>query len=135
MPERVIYEEIEFDERDFWCPWLTTKIPWKQISRLAYGFEVDQRALESWNFWGFQTNDPDFLLSVNIGSISTMRCDDEIRRRFGNPSIPPIKNWIENNEDSKTYVIYPEADIGKSLYQITQKHWYSLNAELYFAQK
>jgi hypothetical protein len=133
--ERVIYHEAEFDDLGFRRPGIkSSEVLWGDVLRVAYGYELDELALVDWNFWGFQTGNPELLLEVVISTVSTLRFRDEIARRFGVHDIPPVKDWVDIKFPIKTYVIHPEADVGKALYAVRKKHWYSMKGHLYFAQ-
>ena len=134
MPERTIYDLVEFNEKEFRCSYLKRIILWKDVVRVAYANQVFPDELWFENFRAFQTNDPEILISVEAESISGMRFSDEIRRRYNVTSIPAPKDWTDNEFLIKTYVVYPEADFGKPLYKWTKKHWYSSDYEIEFYQ-
>ena len=134
MPERTIYDSVEFNDNDFYCSYLTRKIPWKSIIRVAFEREIFPQEFWFEDFWAFQTNDSQFLLSVKTESISGMQFSDEIRRRYDVPSKLNLENWTDTKFLIKTFVVYPKTDYGKPLYKWTKKHWYSLNYKMEFYQ-
>jgi len=56
----------------------------------------------------------------------------DVHERFGSPDVPAMKCWVDSERCIRTYVIWPQEEIGRSLYVARKKHWWSQRAELYY---
>lgn len=128
----IIYEEIEFDQVGFQRPGReSTKVLWEEIVRVALCYEIHPVAVSDWDYWAFQTRDPNLIIWVRINDAAqSQRFSREVERRFRKVDVPPMKDWIDSDQNVRTYVIWPEADIGKSLYLLKKNHRWSLKGHL-----
>lgn len=131
-PRLVVYSEIEFDETGFQLPGReATKIRWDQIVRVAMCYEIHPVAVADWDYWAFQTDDPDLIIWVRTNvAEQSKRFSREVERRFCKIDVPPMKDWIDSDQNIRTYVIWPKPEIGKSLYLTKKKHKWSLKGHL-----
>jgi hypothetical protein len=127
----VVYNEIGFDETGFQRPGEDeSKIRWDQITRVALCYEIHPLAVADWDYWAFQTSDPNLIIWVRISdSMQSKSFSSDVERRFGKVLAPSMKNWADADQTIRTYVIWPKADIGKSLY-LLKKHRWSLKGHL-----
>lgn len=131
----VTYYKIDFDEVGFWPPAEKSYlVKWTDIVRVALCCEIHSIALADWDYWAFQTKDPDVYPWVEINDqVESKAFSHEIYRRYGKPEIPPMKDWVDANYCIRAFVIYPEEDIGKSMYVTKKKHWWSWSGSIYHA--
>jgi hypothetical protein len=135
----MIQNQVEFDEFGFRALGREeTRIFWRDIIRVAYCMDINSFAFEVDDYWAFQTSDPNLITWVSINAFNDFiraSFSEEVHRRFGKVKIPTGDKWdrSQRKQSVKTYVIYPEADIGKSLYILKREKWWSLDAELHYA--
>lgn len=131
-PRLIIFGETEFDETSFYVPGEESpKISWQQIVRVAVCYEIHPVAVADWDYWAFQTNDPNLLLWVRITDTEQSKAfSREVGRRFGNVEVPPMKDWVDSDQNVRTYVIWPEADTGNTLYLLKKNHQWSPKGHL-----
>lgn len=131
-PRIVVYSDTEFDETGFQLPGReATKIRWDRIFRVAMCYEIHPVAVADWDYWAFQTGDPNLIIWVRTNDAEqSKQFSKEVERRFGKIDVPPMKDWIDSDQNIRTYVIWPKADIGESLYLTKKKHKWSLKGHL-----
>src|SRR5713101_7184239 len=90
-PHLVGYGDIKFDETGFQLPGReSTNVRWDQIVRVALCYEIDPVAVADWDYWAFQTEDPNLLIWVRINDVEqSKQFSREVERRFGKIDIPP----------------------------------------------
>ena len=130
------YLDVDFDEEGFWLPQQrTTLVRWADVVRVASCYEIHSIAIVDWDYWAFQTKDPDFYPWVEINEQTEMKgFSQEVYRRYGEPDIPPMKDWADAEYCVRAYVIYPKDEIGKPLYVTKKKRWWSWRGHIYHAQ-
>ena len=126
------YNEIDFDQTGFWPPSLpSNRLSWHDITRVALCYEIHPIALSDWDYWAFQTNDPMLFVWIEINQQTTSKgFTKQVHEKFGSPDIPPMKCWVDSEACIRTYVIWPQEEIGRALYVAKKKHWWSQRAEL-----
>ncbi|HYP26720.1 MAG TPA: hypothetical protein VE262_08385 [Blastocatellia bacterium] len=131
-----VYPDIEFDQTGFRLPGEeSTRILWNDIVRVAICYEIHPVAIADWDYWAFQTRDPNLLVWVEINdSTQSGGFSREIENRFGKTDAAPMTGWLDSDQNVRTYVIWPETDLGKSLYSFKKKHKWSLKGRLVHAQ-
>jgi hypothetical protein len=130
------YNDINFDESGFWPRDMpSNKVRWLDITRVAQCYEIHSFAVSDWDYWAFKTHDATFFVWVEINDqTSSKGFSNEVHRRFGSPDIPPMRDWVDSDSLIRTYVIWPQAEMGKSLYFATKKRWWSSLAEQDYQQ-
>ena len=94
-------------------------------------YEIHPVAVADWDYWAFQTYNPNLIIWVVISDAEqSKQFSKEVEHRFGPTDVPPMKDWIDNDQNTRTYIIWPKADIGKSLYLTKGKHTWSLKGHL-----
>jgi hypothetical protein len=132
----ITYSDVDFDQEGFWLPQQrTTLIKWADVVRVAACYEIHPIAVADWDYWAFQTSDPDFYPWVEINKRTEAKgFSREIYQRYGEPDIPAMKHWANAEYCILTYVIYPKSGIGKPLYVMKKKHWWAWSSHIYHAQ-
>jgi hypothetical protein len=127
------YYKVNFNDCGFYAPsHEESLVEWKNISRIALVFKIDDVALECSYFWAFQSNDPLNTFWVHIKNFP----DDfsqEIKKRYGEPKIPHESQWNNIGDKIKSYVIWPLDELGKSMYSGAKKHWWTLGTRIVYS--
>jgi hypothetical protein len=106
-------------------------LPWSRVLRVAVGYEIHPIAIADWEFWAFQTEEPDVTYWAYAEPNSPF--SDEVRRRFGIGDAPPMADWDDREFCVRAYVLWPEQDAGGPMYVTVKRHWWSWTAKLAYA--
>jgi len=123
------YHKVSFDAGGFQYPGEDlSKVRWDDVKRLAIGYEIHSVAISDWDFWAVQGSDPNVTYWIYTTTVDPF--SDEIRRRFGDPNVPPMDKWADRKFLIRAYTIWPEEEIGLPMYNRVKRHWWSWTAGL-----
>jgi hypothetical protein len=130
-----IFNVVRFDGDGFAVPWFPEdKIIWRDIIRVGKCMVIDG-LVDVYDYWAFQTTNPEVLIWVSINPTTDFirACfSDAVKRQFGFTERSDKIKWNHacNGCNLSSYVEYPEADVGKPMYYLQRKHWWSQSGEL-----
>jgi len=108
-------------------------IRWDDIWRIAVGYEIHPIAIIDQDFWAFQTSDPRTTVWIEDHPVSYPEFTEVLRNRFSLAEPPPMSQWHDAERCIRTYVVWPEDEIGTPLYAARKPHWLSLTSQLVYA--
>ena len=127
------YHKVVFDAEGFQYPGEElSKVRWRDIVRVAVGYEIHCIAISDWDFWAIQGSDPDVTYWVYTSTVDAF--SQEIHRRFGDPKIPPMGEWVDREFLIRAYTMWPEEEIGRPMYKRTKRHWWSWNSAMVYSE-
>lgn len=106
-------------------------VRWTDVVRVAIGYEIHSIAIADWDFWAFQTAEPDVTYWIYTDLASPFSA--EVRRRFRVADAPPMKDWVDQDFCIRAYVVWPSEDVGGPLYLTVKRHWWSWKGRLSYA--
>jgi len=107
-------------------------VPWSKIKRVALGYEIHSIAIEDWDFWAFQTDDPLVTYWVYVDWNSPFSL--EVRRRFDVGNVPPMSQWVDQAFNIRAYVVWPAPDFGEPMYVTVKRRWWSWRGALAYSK-
>ncbi len=108
-------------------------IEWNSVLRVAAVFEIDAVALESENYWAFQTRDPLNTFWV----LYSVLFDEQIAQRFGTPSLPHSTKWNKvrtSGGELYSYIVWPHTEIGAAMYAEVKKRVWELGRKIAYSR-
>ena len=128
------YFSVDFDEEGFRLRGKDgSLIKWIDVIRVADGYRIHPYAIEDWDFWAIQTEDPSFTIWVYPEQ--NPEFNKEILRRFGEPNCRPMASWADSELDIRACVFWPPGERRQPLYRTVKRHSWSLRSGLtYFRE-
>ena len=112
-----------------------TLVRWDSITRVALGYEIHSWGPVDWDFWAFQTREPETTYWVYVNNIAESDpFNRAVYERFGSPRVPPMKDWADRELCVRAYVVWPEVDMGEPMYITVKRHWWSFSGRLAYAR-
>ena len=105
---------------------------WSSIVRVAMGYEIHPVAVADWDFWAFQTIDPQISYWVYCDLASAF--SEEVRRRFAVGEVPAMQRWSDSKFCIRAYVVWPAEETGEPMYLTVKPHWWSWRGRLTYAK-
>mgnify|MGYP006989118992 CR=1 FL=1 len=125
--------DVSFDDSGFWSTTdRETTIEWRNVIKVAWGYEIHPIAIADWDFWAFQTPDPEITYWVYTDFSSPF--SSHVITRFRIVSPPPMNQWNDDDRSIRTYVVWPEESIAQSMYTNVKEHWWSWSRKLAYSQ-
>jgi hypothetical protein len=104
-------------------------IEWNQIIRVAQLVWIDDIALETEDYWAFQSSDPHGTCWV----LARYGFTKEIVNRYGNTEMPHITHGRKTRFSGGllySCVVWPRAEIGEDMYVKAKKRFWELERKI-----
>jgi hypothetical protein len=99
---------------------------------VALGYETHSVAIEDWDFWAFQTDDPLVTYWVHVDGNGPF--SEEVFRRFDVGKVPPMARWADRDFRIRAYVVWPAPDVGEPMYITVKRRWWSWSGRLAYSK-
>ncbi len=127
------FNNVAFDDSGFWSTAdRETKIEWHNVTKIGWGYELHPIAIADWDFWAFQTPDPESTYWVYTDFDSPF--SSRVIKRYNIGSPPPMNQWNDQDRCIRTFVVWPQESISQSMYITVKKHCWSWAGKLAYAQ-
>ena len=128
------YQNPEFDEKGLYIPDIPdSMVFWDNIIRVGVSYEIHPIVILEWNYIAFQTDKTDETYWVEIDPYDAHAERSprdpfiaEICKRYGVPDFPYLPEGSIEDSHIHSYVIWPESEIGDTMYVYVKRHWWSL---------
>jgi hypothetical protein len=129
----VEYNKVVFDDAGFQYPGENaTRVYWHSVLRVAIGYEIHPIVIVDWDFIAFQSEEENVTYWVH--AVPGDAFTSEVRRRYGAPDIPPMKDGEDEGFCIRACTIWPPAEIGRPMFKSVKRHWWSWRAYLAYTE-